>query len=87
GIGHRVRSFYTIGRLEFHYTLPEASQIRITFFDMQGRRVMTLADGAEQAGPQQHIFNYRQTSIKPGYYAYTIEAMNNTYSGKFMVGR
>jgi len=86
-IGHRVRSSYTIGQLEFHYTLREDSHVRITFFDMQGRKVMVLTDGSEQAGPQKHTFNYRQTSIKPGYYAYTIEALDTTYSGKFMIGR
>jgi hypothetical protein len=41
------------GQATLEYALPEQSEVTITVYDVLGRRVATLVDGAEQAGRHQ----------------------------------
>jgi hypothetical protein len=58
------------------FDLPEASNVRLAVFDVLGRQVALLADGAFEAGTHEVTFNAE--SMPSGVYLYRIEA--GTYS-------
>jgi hypothetical protein len=65
------------GSTTIHFDLPFASPVRLEVFDMQGRRVRTLADGAFAAGFQSVPWDQRNSSgrlMKPGVYLYRLQA-------------
>lgn len=54
------------------FTLPTAQQVRLTVYDVLGRRVATLIDGVRQAGDQTVRFD--ASSLPSGMYLYRLEA-------------
>ena len=62
------------------FTLPESSEIRLTIFDMLGRKVATLADGVVSAGA--HTVQFDASQLNSGIYIYRLEAGNLTTTRK-----
>ena len=59
------------------FTLARSSSVRLSVFDLRGRRVRTLVDGLLPAGPQAAVWNGRDESGRPlpsGTYFYHLAA-------------
>ncbi len=54
------------------FTLPEASQVMLNVFNIQGQRVSTLADGMFEAG--EHVVTWDGARFASGVYFYRLEA-------------
>lgn len=54
------------------YSLPEASVVRLSVYDMVGREVATIVNGRKQAG--EHTAQFDATNLSSGMYIYRIEA-------------
>ncbi len=64
-------------RTEIAYTLREAGPVRLEVFDVLGRRVATLVDGAQAAGPQVATWSGRAAdgaAVPAGVYVYRLTA-------------
>jgi hypothetical protein len=69
------------------YSLPTAGQVRITVFDAQGRRVATLRDGEEEAGPHELTWEGSSaggTPTAPGIYFVQVRTPAGTRTSKFV---
>jgi hypothetical protein len=55
------------------YSIPVASHVRLTIYDVLGRVVATLANGVESAGYKQVVWN--ASSVGSGTYFYQLEAV------------
>lgn len=66
----------------FNFTLPVASNVTLTVFDMLGREVATVVDGAMNAGS--HTVNWSATGLASGVYMYTLNAGEFTQSNKLL---
>ncbi len=62
------------------YDLPEASVVKLTVFDILGRKVATLANERKEAGYHQVVFDAR--ALASGVYLYRLEAGNNIFIKK-----
>jgi flagellar hook assembly protein FlgD len=63
--------------VDFQLSLPRAGQVRLTAFDLAGRRVRTLWDGPREAGVHHITWDGRDESgqrIAPGIYWLALEA-------------
>ena len=56
------------------YTLPRATRIRLVVYDVLGRKVATIAEGAQSAGV--HNIEFDGTSLSSGVYFCSLEAGN-----------
>lgn len=65
------------------YTIPEASQVTITLYNILGKQVAILVDEYQQAG--KYSFDYRPLNITSGVYFYQIKAGNFTSTRKLML--
>jgi len=54
------------------YALPQDSPVRLTIFDVSGRRIATLVDGFQEAGHKTVLWDARDQGS--GIYLYRIEA-------------
>ncbi|MEQ9090071.1 MAG: GLUG motif-containing protein [Balneola sp.] len=62
------------------YDLPIASVVKLTVFDILGRKVATLVNERKEAGYHQIIFNAQ--AMASGVYLYRLEAGNNIFIKK-----
>ena len=72
---------------QIRYALPEQSQVVLTVYDMLGRKVRTLVNGAQDAGYRTVMWNATSdlgTPVSAGMYIYTIRA-NEFYEVKKMI--
>lgn len=70
------------------FALPHEARVRLDIFDMQGRRVRVLADGAFTAGEHEVQWDRRTTSgtiAQPGIYIYRIKAGDHRARRKMVV--
>ena len=58
-------------RTTLGFTLPEAQHVRLTVYDVLGRRVATLADGPQAAGYSEVVFD--AATLPGGVYVYRLE--------------
>jgi hypothetical protein len=65
------------------YSLPEASRIDLTIFDLNGRRIATLVDGWRDAGYHEATFD--GSHLASGMYVFTLVAGNFAESGKMVL--
>lgn len=63
-----------------NYDLPKASVVKLTVFDILGRKVATLANERKEAGYHQVVFDAR--ALASGVYLYRLEAGNNIFIKK-----
>jgi hypothetical protein len=71
------------GQTTIQFSLPKASQVNITLFDMSGRSVKTLVNGAKEAGT--HAINVTTGSLPKGVYYYKMQAGDFTDVKKLTV--
>ena len=72
------------------FELPEASDLRLTVYDVSGRVVRTLADGTLPAGPHQVRWEGRDASGRAapsGLYFYRLETPHGSQVGRMMLAK
>lgn len=57
---------------EIQYSIPEATNVKITVFDITGRKVQTLINQQQSAGS--HSVTFQMKSLSTGIYLYEIQA-------------
>ena len=67
------------------YTLPEAGQVRLTIYDMLGRRVATLEKGSKKAG--RYRVSLERTDLSSGVYFGRLKVGDQTRTHKITVVR
>jgi hypothetical protein len=67
------------------YTLPEQTDVRVSLYDVLGRRVATLEEGSRQAG--RHQIQLERTGLSSGVYFGQLEAGGQTLTQKITVVR
>ncbi|NLI16385.1 MAG: T9SS type A sorting domain-containing protein, partial [candidate division Zixibacteria bacterium] len=65
------------------YELPAVSQVKLDIYDILGRKVQTLLDMKEQAGPHRVIWNAE--GYPSGVYFYRLQAGDREYSRQMTV--
>ncbi len=65
------------------FNLPEASEVTLEVFNMQGQRVATLANGTMSAGS--HTVAFDATNLSSGIYLYRMTAGSFTATNKMML--
>ena len=89
--GANVISEYTLAQnypnpfnaqTNFNFTLPVASNVTLTVFDMLGREVATVVNGAMNAGS--HTVNWSATGLASGVYMYTLNAGEFSKTNKLL---
>jgi len=66
----------------FNFSLPVASHVTLTVFDMLGRQVATVVNGAMNAGS--HNVNWSAEGLASGVYMYTLNAGDFSQSKKLL---
>ncbi len=56
------------------YTLPSASAVTLTLFDVLGRTVATLVDAKQSAGTHHYTLNTSLYNLSSGVYFYRLQA-------------
>jgi len=78
-------------RLLLHYGLPVSSHVRLSVFDLQGRRVATVVDGVQPAGWHSAVWNGNDVAgrlVASGMYFARLEAAGGgTQVRKIVVAR
>ena len=62
------------------FSLPTSERVRISVFDMRGRRIDTIVD--ESYGPGTHAVTWDATPFASGVYFYVIQAGKHTETKK-----
>jgi hypothetical protein len=65
------------------YTLPEAKHVKLTFYDLQGRKVAALIDGIRASG--KHELTFDGSRFSSGLYVCRLESGNLTDSKKMVL--
>ncbi len=79
-------SDYTI----IQYTLPKQCQVELTFYDMSGRKVSSLAKGIQGKGSYSYRWygnNDSGKKLSSGIYFYRLKAGNKVHTGKIALMR
>ncbi|HLT48364.1 MAG TPA: T9SS type A sorting domain-containing protein [Rubricoccaceae bacterium] len=73
------------GVAEMTYTLPAAARVRVAVYDVLGRAVAVLAEGAYAAG--RHPLHLDASALAPGVYALRLSAGEEALTRRFTVVR
>ena len=73
----------TSGRMAF--ALPAAASARLAVYDVQGRELARLVDGALDAGPHALEFSPRAWGARPGLYLAVLRIGQRTLVRRFTV--
>ncbi len=68
------------GQTTLAFTLEEASQVRLAVYDLLGREVAVLAEGATEAGTHQAVL--QANSLAPGVYVYRLVVGGEVQTGR-----
>ena len=71
------------GLARVSFVLPEAGDVEIAVYDLAGRRVATLADGARSAGT--HDVTWNASGLEPGMYFYRLRAGSATVTRRVLL--
>ena len=75
--GRSAPRFSRVQHREIRFELPIATPVRLEVFDLQGRRIATLAEASFPAGFHTVSWDRRDATgvrVKPGIYLYRLEA-------------
>ncbi|RJP73766.1 MAG: T9SS C-terminal target domain-containing protein [Candidatus Zixiibacteriota bacterium] len=81
GVSIRPNPFNPVATLA--YTLPQAGQVSLAVYDLQGRRVAELVNGWREAGAHQVTFD--GSALASGLYLYRLQAQEVHTAGKMML--
>ncbi len=79
-----------VDRAVIRFSLGAAAHVRLGVYDLSGRRVRALLDGAGAAGTHEVAWDRRDDAgraVAPGIYAYRIDALGMSAHGKMTVVR
>jgi len=65
------------------YSLPAATEVNLTIYDILGRKVKTLTDSFQRAGS--HSVTFDASGLASGIYLYRLKANNNVKTRKMML--
>ncbi|MBT4349322.1 T9SS type A sorting domain-containing protein [bacterium] len=68
---------------KIEFTLPTASEINLTIYNLQGKKVTTLKTGYCTAGI--HTVDFDGTNLPSGTYFYTLQTKNSTTTRKMLL--
>jgi hypothetical protein len=71
------------GLAQVSFSLPEAGDVEIAVYDLAGRRVATLEDGARSAGS--HSVTWNASGLRQGMYFYRLRAGSATVTKRVML--
>jgi len=71
------------GRTTISFSLPEEASVRLSVYDVTGRRVMTLVDGTQPAGV--HSVEMDSRILNPGVYFYRLVAAGESVQRKMVI--
>ncbi|MBP8137565.1 MAG: T9SS type A sorting domain-containing protein, partial [Candidatus Eisenbacteria bacterium] len=85
----RVTPTPTRGNARFDYALPRSSFVRISIVDVQGREVARLAEGVQNAGRYQAMWNGSSDRgpVSSGMYFVRMQAGGRTMSTRVVLSR
>ena len=75
---------------ELSYTLPQAGAIRLSIYDLSGRHMTLLAEGAQEAGRHTVKWNARNNrgqKLSPGVYFARLESVDGIATRKIVLTR
>ncbi|MEM1126916.1 MAG: T9SS type A sorting domain-containing protein [Bacteroidota bacterium] len=70
------------GSVRFAFTLPEASSVRLTEYDLIGREVAVVADAP--LGPGAHTLDWAAEGLAGGVYLYRLVTPQGTHTGRLV---
>ena len=73
------------GRYQFAYALPSAAPVKVALFDVAGRQVSTILDGAQEAGL--HTIDWTPGALPQGLYLVNVRAGARQMTEKVLVAR
>ena len=65
------------------FTLPQKDNVKLVVYDVLGREVMKLANGAYEAG--EHKFRFNASDLASGVYIYSLQTSGKALSKKMML--
>jgi hypothetical protein len=65
------------------YTLPATSNVTLSVFDLNGKKVAQLESGRKSTGT--HIINFDASALSSGTYFYRLKAGNNVQTKKMVL--
>ena len=65
------------------FSLPEAAQVQLVIYDMLGRQVQTLVDGALSSG--RHEVRFEAADLPSGSYLYRLVTPTQTFVKQMML--
>jgi hypothetical protein len=77
-------------RTEILLSLPQASRVRVSIYDLAGRQVRVLLENELDAGQHRYPWDGRNTAgeaVASGVYVYRVESSNGAVSGKMSLVR
>ncbi|NBC86998.1 MAG: T9SS type A sorting domain-containing protein [Bacteroidetes bacterium] len=70
---------------EIRYELPEATNVRLSVYDLLGRQIATLVDGEQQA--KQHVVPFDASTLASGTYLIRLETDRGATTSKMTIAR
>ncbi len=65
------------------FSLPAASEVTLTVYDMLGKEVATLVNGVKSAGT--HVVSFNGADLSSGVYFYKLETGSQMFMNKMML--
>ena len=84
--GYRLEQNYPnpfTGRSVIPYSIPKATKVRLTIYDLQGRTVKVIEEGVRSAG--RYSAEVLTGNLRPGIYYYKMEADEFSTTRKMIV--
>jgi hypothetical protein len=75
----------TTGAVTFRFSVADDSNAELTVYDISGRKVLTVAEGAFPAG--EHVIKADLSTVPPGVYIYRLTASGETAVKKLVITR
>lgn len=71
--------------VNLYYTLPTSTEVNLSVYDMEGRRISTLVNGQQPAGTNSAVFD--GTGLNEGVYMYRLQTNGQVQTGKLILSK